>query len=154
MSRELETTKRNILKISASVYDPLGIVSLATARLKTIFQILCRDKMEWDVIVTGEIEFKWKELLRNLEELSLLRVKRFAFVRVEERIFSAELHGFCDSSREIYCAVVYLRVKMSVVKVFFLAAKTKVAPLKELTVPRLGLLGCLLLSCRRSETSN
>ena len=38
--------------------------------------------MKWEVIVNGEIEFKWKELLRNLEELRLLRVKRFAFVRV------------------------------------------------------------------------
>ena len=60
--------------------------------------------MGWDVIVNGEIEFKWKELLRNLEELSFLRVKRFAFVRVEERIISAELHEFCDSSREILCS--------------------------------------------------
>ena len=60
MSRELETTKRNIFKISASIYDPFGIVSPITARLKTIFQILCRDKMGWDVILNGEIEFKWK----------------------------------------------------------------------------------------------
>ena len=78
------------------------------------------------MIVNGEIEFKWKGLLRNIEELSLLRVKRFGFGRVEERIFSTELHGFCDSSREIYCAVVYLRVKVSVaVKVFFWQPKQK-----------------------------
>ena len=74
MSRELQTTKRNILKILASIYDPLGIVSPITARLKRSFQILCRDKIEWDVIVNGKIEFKWKVLLRNLVELSLLRV--------------------------------------------------------------------------------
>ena len=46
MSRELETTKRNIFKISASIYDPLGIVSPITDKLKTIFQILCGDKIE------------------------------------------------------------------------------------------------------------
>ena len=93
--------------------------------------------MEWDVILNEEIEFKWKELLRNFEELTLLIVKRFVFVRVEERTNSAELHGFCDSSRKTYCAVVYLRVKMNVaVKEFFLAVKTKVAWLKELKVPR------------------
>ena len=71
MSRELKTTKRNIQKILASIYDPLGIVSPLTARLKTIFQSFCRDKIEWDVIVKGKIKFKWKELLRNHEELSL-----------------------------------------------------------------------------------
>ena len=114
MSSELETTKKNILKTSASVYDPLRIISPITARLKTIFETLCRDKMEWGVIVNGEIKFKWKEILRNLVELNLLRVKRFAFVRVEERILPAELHKFCDSLREIYCAVVYLRVETSV----------------------------------------
>ena len=77
-------------------------------------------------VENGEIELRSKKLLRNLDELNLLRVKRFAFVRVEERIFSAELHEFCNSSREIYCAVVYLRVKTSVVvKVFFWQPKQK-----------------------------
>ena len=58
-----------------------------------------------------------------------------------------EIHGFCDSSKELYCAVVYFRfVYNESVKVSFLAAKTKVAPLKTLTIPRLELLGCLLLS--------
>ena len=48
---------------------------------------------------------------------------------------------------ELYCAVVYLRfVSDCRVKVSFLTSKTKVAPLKKLTIPRLELLGCLLLS--------
>ena len=90
--------------------------------------------MDWDVIVNEEIKFKWKKLLRNLEKLSLLRVKRFAFVRVEERIISA--HGFCCNCTiklKRDCAVVYLRVKTSVaVKVlFFWQPKPKIAPLKE-----------------------
>ena len=52
-----------------------------------------------------------------------------------------------DSSKEVYCAVVYLLlVYQGVVHVCFLTSKTKVAPLKTLTIPRLELLGCLLLS--------
>ena len=82
--------------------------------------------MEWDVIVNGEIEFKWKELLRNLKELSLLRVKRFAFVRVERRKIFAKLYGFCDSSTKIYYAIVCLRVKKSVaVKVCLFDSQNK-----------------------------
>ena len=39
-----------------AIYDPLGFTSPVTARIKTIFQLLCRDKHEWDEVVTGEIE--------------------------------------------------------------------------------------------------
>ena len=57
----------------------------------------------------------------------------------------AELHGFCDSSKTLYCAVIYVRVvtKGGMVKVFFWTSKTKVSPLKVLTIPRLELLGCV-----------
>ena len=48
LARSLETTKRNVLKISASFYDPLGLISPVTARVKTIFQLLCKDKLDWD----------------------------------------------------------------------------------------------------------
>ena len=44
-AKSLETTKRNVLKISASLFDPLGMISPVTARAKTIFQLLCRDKL-------------------------------------------------------------------------------------------------------------
>ena len=61
--------------------------------------------------------------------------------------FQIELHGFSDSSLELYFAVIYLRfISDCGVTVFFLASKTKVAPLKKLTILRLELLGCLLLS--------
>ena len=58
-----------------------------------------------------------------------------------------DLHGFSDSSIVVYCAVVYLRVAFeNHVRVFFLCSKNKVAPLKKISIPRLELVGCLLLS--------
>ena len=41
----MEQTKRNLLSVSASIYDPLGLIAPITARIKTIFQILCKDKL-------------------------------------------------------------------------------------------------------------
>lgn len=60
---------------------------------------------------------------------------------------SYSLQGFCDASRRAYAAVVYLQVE-TVVGTFtrFLCAKTRVAPLKKLTIPRLELLSALLLA--------
>ena len=76
-----------------------------------------------------------------------IRVNRFRFVNSNGKIIRIELHVFADSSNTVYCAVVYLKVvTSSIVKVFFLASKTKVTPLKVLSIPRLELLGCVLLS--------
>ena len=67
-AKSLETTKENVLKISASFYDSLGMISPITARVKTIFQLLCQDKLNWDDIVPREIEIIWNEFINNLEE--------------------------------------------------------------------------------------
>ena len=52
LARFLETTKRNVLKISA--FFPV------TARVKTTFQLLCKDKLDRDEKVPLEIEVIWK----------------------------------------------------------------------------------------------
>ena len=146
-SKSIQPTKRNILSLSASIYDPLGIISPITAQIKSLFQCLCVDKSGWDEVVTGDLKERWIELLQKIEALKVVRIPRFSFVDVND-VSLAELHGFCDSSKTLYCAVIYVRVvtKGGMVKVFFWTSKTKVSPLKVLTIPRLELLGCVLLS--------
>ena len=64
-----------------------------------------------------------------------------------EKIVLLELHGFCDSSNAAYAATFFVRVVTPVgVVVNLLSAKSKVAPLKAVTLPRLELLAYLLLS--------
>ena len=140
-------TKRNLLSVSASIFDPLGFVSPITAKIKTIFQMLCKDKLDWDEIIPQKIALIWNNFLEELNDLKEVKCSRFVFWDHFDSGVRVELHGFCDSSTEVYCAVVYLRlIYRGNVKVSFLASKTKVAPLKTLTIPRLELLGCLLLS--------
>ena len=60
---------------------------------------------------------------------------------------SYQLHGFCDSSLSGYAAVVYLRAMSGAsIQTAFVASKTRVAPLSQLTIPRLELLSALILS--------
>ena len=146
LGRSLETTKRDVLHIIASFYDPLGLISPVTARVKTIFQLLCKDKLGWDEKVSFEIEVIWKEFLSNFENWNCLKVKKFAFYEIEENVLSVNLHGFCHSSNQIYCAVVYLSIKTTLdIGLSLLVSKTKVTP-KKLSMPRLELLSCVLLS--------
>ena len=145
-SKSIQPTKRNILSLSASIYDPLGIISPITAQIKTLFQSLCVDKSDWDDVVTGELKDRWINLLEKIEVLKVVCIPRISFVDWNE-VLSVELHGFCDSSLSLYCAVVYARIVTKTgIKVFFWTSKTKVSPLKALSIPRLELLGCVLLS--------
>ncbi|XP_065664738.1 uncharacterized protein LOC136086370 [Hydra vulgaris] len=133
--------------MAASFFDPFGFITPITSRVKTIFQLICKDKSEWDEIVAGRIELAWIEFLKDLELLSSVRIPRFVFERVNEDSKSVQLHGFCDSSKFIYCAVIYLVIETCFgVNRKFLVSKSRVPPLKEISIPRLELLGCVLLS--------
>ena len=64
-----------------------------------------------------------------------------------ETCSSSNLHGFCDTSMHAYTAVVYLIIKTPNEQfVRFIASKTRVAPLKSQTIPKLELLSALLLA--------
>ena len=63
-------------------------------------------------------------------------------------VASMELHGFSDASEQAYAAVVYLRIECTdgSTQVALVSSKTKVAPIKRLTIPRLELCGAQLLA--------
>ena len=57
-ARAIEPTKRNILSVAASFFDPLSLISPITARVKISFQLLCKNKFEWDQRISRDIETK------------------------------------------------------------------------------------------------
>ncbi|XP_065678212.1 uncharacterized protein LOC124818127 [Hydra vulgaris] len=151
-ARMLKFTKRNILKMAASFFDPLNILTPITSRVKTIFQLICRNKSGWDEIVTEAIELALTDFLKDLELLSFVKIPRFVFKRVNESSKRVQLHGFCDSSKLIYCAVIYLVVETSLgLNREFLVSKSRVSPLKELSIPRLELLEVALYWIKGKE---
>ena len=151
LAKSLTPAKRNVLKVCASFYDPLDFISLITTRIKTIFQLLCRNQCSWDENVASDIESIWNDFLAELKQIEILGVKRFAYVQPKEIILLISLHGFRDSFSQVYCGMVYIRVETLGIRVSFLCAKTSVPPLKKLSIPRLELLGCVLLSKRLKD---
>ena len=146
-ARDLEPTKRNVVSVAAKFYDPFGFLSPVVIEFKLFFQELCRMKIGWDDPLNDELLKMWGKLLDGLEGVTALSLSRCYFQGVQERVVSCSLHGFGDASSKAYAAVIYLHVTTTTGSyVKFVASKSRVAPAKELSIPRLELLAALVLA--------
>ena len=147
-TKSLPPTKRSVLRISAKIFDPLGLLSPFVIGTKMLFQTLCKNKLDWDSSLEGDLLRRWKCLAGEFEAISEISIPRCYFDLQECGIVSQELHGFSDASIRGYAAVVYLRTEYEggKVRLCLVSSKTRVAPLKTQTIPRLELLGATILS--------
>ncbi|UYV62413.1 hypothetical protein LAZ67_2000471, partial [Cordylochernes scorpioides] len=139
-------TKRDLLSNIARIFDPLGFLSPTTVALKIIMQELWRGGTGWDEHIPNDIKEKWNNFRAELLKLGDLSIPRYVWACEKDQ--DVQLHGFCDASSVAYSAVCYLRTVSldGQVHISMLAAKTRVAPCKSLTLPRLELCAALLLS--------
>ena len=140
-------TKRGLLSTTASLYDPLGLVAPVLLVPKLIQQEMCRQNLEWDdelPQVSAE-EWKWKCKWKDATSaLGNLRIPR-CFQPEPSDGCQFELHFFSDASEFAYGAVVYLKVSStSGVFINLVFGKSRVAPLKAVSIPRLELTAATL----------
>lgn len=137
-------TKRSILSDIARIFDPLGLLSPVVFLAKYIMQLLWSSGVQWDDEVPGNIASEWLKLKSQLSSLSSLSIPR----RMIETFQEIQFHGFCDASERGYCAVVFCRVvnNNQDIVVRLCCAKSKVAPLRKLSIPRLELQSAVLLA--------
>ncbi|XP_068896106.1 uncharacterized protein [Tenebrio molitor] len=150
-------TKRGILSIIAQIYDLIGLISPIVVRAKIILQNLWSLNLDWDDQVPPSIENLWSQFLTDLRHLPNLQIPRKVIISSPAVVI--ELHGFCDASIQAYGACVYIRSidQHNNINVHLLCAKSRVAPLKPISLPRLELCGALLLTrlvARISKTLN
>ncbi|XP_044585982.1 uncharacterized protein LOC123266020 [Cotesia glomerata] len=138
-------TKRIILSEVAKIFDPLGLLAPVIILAKIILQNLWNYKLDWDESLPADLHSDWQKYCEQLPSLNLLSFPRTVITADLKEI---QLHGFSDASEKAYGACVYLRTvdHLGNIKVQLLCAKSRVAPIKTLTIPRLELRGAQLLS--------
>ena len=102
--------KRSILKVLASLYDPLSIISPIMAETKILFQKICKEKINWDEELNEIYRQRWQQWLKEVERATAIEVERCSLVPVGEETKECHLHGFCDASEKVYCCIVYLHI--------------------------------------------
>ena len=129
-------TKRGILSVVSSIYDPLGFLSPFTTTAKMIIQDVWKNNTYWDEPINEEMQKKWQKWQIGLSTLDTFKIERCYNLTISSKI---ELHIFGDASEKAYGAVAYLRSSTEPIGISFVASKGRVAPTKPVTLPRLEL---------------
>ena len=137
-------TKRVLVSDIAKTFDVLGWFSPTIIKVKILMQRLWELKVDWDDPLSPDIHDAWLQWRSEFYDKHLPR----CYFPDAVNIVAVELHGFCDASERAYAGVVYLRMIDSTgdVHLSIVTSKTKVAPIKRLTIPRLELCGAHLLT--------
>ena len=137
-------TKRNILSQIARIFDPLGFAAASTVTAKIGMQRLWQKGVDWDEQLTAQEESKWMQLFAEMKELNDVTIERC--LTPPNALGNPILCIFSDASVEAFGTCAYSRWPLGdgTFGVTFIAAKSRVAPLKQLTIPRLELQAAVL----------
>ncbi|XP_035980606.1 uncharacterized protein LOC118556656 isoform X5 [Fundulus heteroclitus] len=138
-------TRRNILSTVSSIYDPLGFLSPLILPAKLLLQELCKSKCEWDDRVPQSASDSWQKWLSSLEVLKDFNVSRCLKPPDLKSPLHFEIHHFSDACDHGYGTVSFLRMTTTnKIHVVFMLGKARVAPLKQMTIPRMELTAAVL----------
>ena len=140
---EHNLTRRGLLSVLSSVYDPLGIAGPYMLPAKLILQRLAKQDLGWDTEIPEDARSAWKLWLKALPQLNGLSIPR-VYIGFENKAY-LQLHIFADASKDGYGAVCYLccgnKTERSCV---FVIGKSRVAPMNQQSIPRLELCAAVL----------
>lgn len=144
-------SKRSILSNIAQIFDPLGLLSPCVILAKILLQKIWLQKVSWDETVPIDIYTSWREYRSQLPILNNMLIERRVICNEPIRV---EMHGFSDASEEAYGACIYIRSIDKTGEIYsqLICAKSKVAPLKQITLPKLELMGALVLARLADQT--
>lgn len=141
-------TRRGILSVINSLYDPLGLVAPVTIRGKMILRKIVTDSSDWDSPLPEQYRSEWESWKTELQCLKEVNIRR-TYMKHNASLSKAvrrEIHVYSDASEDAIAAVAYLKtIRLDgEIHVGIILGKAKVAPKHGNSIPRLELCGALL----------
>mgnify|MGYP004593282383 CR=1 FL=1 len=99
-------------------------------------QELCVIKLDWDDKIPSEFVEKWTEFKNDIQNVAQISIPRWLATTPQN--LDVHLHGFSDASENALVSVLYLKIvnSQNETKISLIEAKTKVSPLKRVSIPR------------------
>ena len=139
-------TKRYVLSIANSIYDPIGLLTPFTVKVKIILRSIWahEPKLGWDCPLPKPIEREWMELLRQIPLLTTLTFQRA--LTPPRATGQPTLLIFCDGSMHAYGMAAYVRWRLEdgTYESRLVMARSRIAPLKTIDIVRIELCGAVL----------
>ncbi|GFS99818.1 integrase catalytic domain-containing protein [Trichonephila clavipes] len=141
--RPTSFTKRMVLSTIARIFDPLGLLGPIITWAKIFMQRLWLLELGWSDELPFKEEKEWRRFIDSLKAVNNISIDRCIVIHRAESI---ELHAFSDASEKAYGSSIYLKSisALGEVKVCLVASKSRVSPLKQISIPRLELCGAVL----------
>ncbi|XP_035228702.1 uncharacterized protein LOC118200839 [Stegodyphus dumicola] len=145
IDKDIVVTKRQMLCTIARLFDPIGLLGPIISKAKIFLQRLWLLKLNWNEPFPKKEADEWKKFSTELKVLSKTEIERFILTAEVDYV---ELHGFADASEVAYVATIYCksRSRDGEVKTRLVTSKSRVLPIKRVTISRLELCAAVLLA--------
>lgn len=145
IAKKATYTKREVLSAIAKLFDPVGWLGPVLVVAKMVMQKVWLDNIGWDDTLLPATYADWRQFVNSYTDVNSVKVPRWVQYTPN---CSAELHVFSDASEKAYAGVIYIRIESPSGSIFvhLLSCKTRVAPIKSISLPRLELCGAVLAS--------
>ena len=143
-SDQFQYTKRNVLRSTATIFDPMGFLAPFVVRAKLLLQQAWVLALDWDEPLTNELQEAWRQWFGELVMLPETKIPRC--LKTASMVTNMEIHSFSDASEKAYSAAVYARYEYldGSFSSRLVTAKTRLAPLKAISIPRLELMSAVI----------